>query len=278
MLANPTNGTTRAGRALLRLAILLVIGCETNAVIDDHAAFEKLYIHCVLSPTVTHQKAYLAITRFEKTLQPINDARIGLFGPAGEVALTAVGEGFYEDVRGSLQLTPGATYVLRVTLADGRQLSATTSVPASFAVWHSLPDDTIFARRQDEYSITYRVPTLYVHGAGGWVTQVASYRKQFEGRADYDGGCLTVGDSIPSSERRSYRTTDSGLVGMSYYFAYYDTAFSIYRSQRAFCAYSKMPAELTARRRDDSINIDGGSGVFGSALLDSLHFFIRLEK
>jgi hypothetical protein len=269
--------------ALMVGVILLAVACDTTPVLDDPGAFEKLYVYGVLSPTTAQQTIYLSSTRFENNPMPIDNAQVRIIAPASEVSLAYVGDGIYRDIAGALQAAPGNTYHLRVTLHDGRQISATTTVPANFRVLRPQPGDTVATETISKNNQYIDFTVHWSKSTGGWLTHLIAKLDLLEGSsyAFYDGA--TVRDSLQI--RR-------GLLGASakactIYPAHCDSALSIYTIiTESVCEYEyrgrdliiiscDLRDELRAAYENRSINLEGAFGVFGSAVRDSVRIFFR---
>ncbi|MDZ7261441.1 MAG: DUF4249 domain-containing protein [candidate division KSB1 bacterium] len=258
--------------------ILFTSACSTDPVVVDPSAFEKLYVFGVLSPATKHQEVYLSITQFQGNPRPVKDARVRISGPAGEVSLSYVGDGIYRDQASQLQVMPGSSYRLCATLTDGREISATTTIPSNFKVVSPLPGDTVKAQKWNIYWARYQLPIIWEDSANGWVTLVKIY---YEGFPDFfDGGFLTAADSLVIHQGL-YLPNDIIIKAGILYFTHCDTAFSIYTMLRQ-SAYNEDPsseviAQIRSLYANDRINVNGASGVFGSVVTDSVRFYIRVS-
>jgi hypothetical protein len=265
---------------------LLILSCETKPIVVDPDAFKEIYVYCILSPAADQQTVFISRTEYQKPPQPVTDAQVRIIGPAGETVLLHAGDGFYRDDTGALRVEPGGEYRLRITLKDGRQISAATIVPASFSASHFLSGDTLKAKwvHDEVYGYSYLeiyLPEIYLHAAGGWVTWLEGYYERTDGYYNLNRRCMTTRDTLSSDTLYAYAPTDTSVTGYVYSFTRCDTAMTVYAFWHDVgCFWGEVPQRLIDLRPEDweAINVVGAHGLFGSALRDSLHFAIRVEK
>jgi hypothetical protein len=255
-------------------------------VVVDPSVFSRLYVLGVLSPSVPHQEVYIATSQSEGKPRPVEDAQVWIRGPAGEVELTHVGEGVYRDVAGKLNVEPGKTFNLRARLADGRGITAKTTVPAGFTVLEPTQGDTVLAVPAPESPTLALFTIRWSTDQAGWVTQTAV----FHSTGEYIRDCYSVTDSVRFPFRIPWSANDPLIFPVTIYFANYDTAFSIQTLLRRgpcpddFRRFGLSPAtedlllQVRSTYRDERINVEGAYGVFGSVVRDSVRVYIRLES
>ena len=266
--------------ALLLSALVFLPGCSTDPVIVNPSEFEKLYVLGVLSPQALQQEVYLSVSQLYELPKPVENATVRISSPKGEIHLVHVSNGIYRDLSGKLEVSPGNDYRLLVNMSDGRELSATTRVPTNFQILQPLPGDTIRAHRPDKYSIEFSLPIKWTIGTG-WITQVTIHYQYSEERYDNRDEFITAGDTL-FYRRGTYAPTDTSITGGILYLTHYDSVFSIHQLlQRTISSYD-FPLEtinqLRSKYADDRINVNGAFGVFGSVVVDSVRFHLRVEK
>ncbi|MCI0690595.1 DUF4249 domain-containing protein [candidate division KSB1 bacterium] len=270
----------------LLCTLLPLAACSTDPVVVDPSVFEKLFVFGVLSPSLKQQEIYISTAQFEENPKPVNDAKVRLVGPVGEVGLPAVGNGLYRDLSGILQASPGQRYHLRITLRDGREISGTTAIPAKFRILSPAAGDTFQVEHLSQYTKLIRMQAAWTMASGSWLARVtvqtnssdSSYAVRFYRLTADTSASITSSVATPLGG-----VVDSGFLKVTQY----DSALTIYHLTREYYCldevygnlYSPIPCEIVKRiqasYKNRGVNVDGAYGLFGSVVEDSIHFHIK---
>ena len=269
----------------LTVALGLIMACNSDPIVEP-AAFEKPYVFGILSPSAKQHEIFLSATQFEGNPQPIDDARVRLSGPAGEVTLASVGKGRYRNTAATLQIVPGQTYRLRLTLRDGREITGAVAIPTAFRILHPTPNDTFKIDSVSSFTKSIRIPADWTKATGSWLMQTEAYLGDANDRFIFGFQRLTTNTAeimtigIPSS---SNSTFNSGVLKI----AQFDSAYTIHYLTKNFYCYdgpyrNPLPQitcdeikRLQAAYQNRGLNVTGAYGMFGAVVTDSLRFFIK---
>ncbi len=267
--------------------LLLLAACSTDPVVVDPSAFEKLFVFGILSPSLKQQEIYISISQFEGNPKPVNDAKVRLFGPAGEVGLPAVGNGLYRDLSGMLQASPGQRYQLRITLRDGREITGMTTIPAAFRILSPATGDTFQVEHLSEYTKLIRMQAAWTPARTSWLAQITVHSNSSDG--SYSPLTFYKLTTDTSALVTSSATTPIGgfYVSGVLKVTQYDSALTIYYLTRDYYCFdetsgdlhSPIPCDIVRRIKasyqNRGVNVAGAYGLFGSVVEDSIHFHIK---
>ncbi len=274
-------------RVFLLSTLLPLAACSTDPVVVDPSVFEKLFVFGVLSPSIKQQEIYISTAQFGGNPKPVNDAKVRLAGPVGEVGLPAIGNGLYRDLSGLLHASPGQRYHLRITLRDGREISGITTIPARFRILHPVTGDTFQVEHLSQYTKLVHIQAAWTRASGSWLARVTVQTNSSDGH--YAAGTFyqltaDTSTSITSGVATPWGgVADSGLLKVTQY----DSALTIYNLTRVYYCldevygnlYSPIPCEIVKRiqaaYKNRGVNVDGAYGLFGSVVEDSIRFHIK---
>jgi len=118
--------------------ILLANACSRNPVFDGN--LEHTVVYSVLSPAYEVQTVYLDsginAADFEGTLapglqNPVSGAEVQISTSSGTASFDEVAPGIYQNISQPLELNYGETYHLLVVAPNGRETTARTTIPDS---------------------------------------------------------------------------------------------------------------------------------------------------
>jgi len=270
---------------LLVSSLGLLIACDSDPAADP-AAFEKPYVFGILSPAAKQHEIFLAVAQFQGNPKPIDDARVRLSGPTGEVTLASVGKGRYRNNAATFQVMPGQNYFLHLTLRDGHEITGAVTIPTAFRILRPAPNDTFKIENVSSITKLIRIPTNWTKATGSWLMQTEAYLGDTNDRRIFGFQRLTTNTAeimtigIPSS---SSSTFNSGILKITQF----DSAYSIYYLTKNFYCYDGPYGNpllqftcdeikrLQAAYQNRGLNVTGAYGMFGAVVSDSLRFFIK---
>lgn len=247
-------------RLCISLLLLSTAGCTLNPVGETNA--NKIAVFAVLGPDYPRQKIMLvegtSVIDVEGLYpgeldRPLRGAKVMVSGNHQTIQFTEVSPGLYQDVTTPLQVVAGERYFLEVQDAGGSVLSAYTRVPGAFNF--TTPSD----------SARFGIDTLIFFR---WQGSVAA-------------GIYVLGRNLSECER------DFGGRNFGIYESTRDTQEAIIAWINPFCNSSPDAQTVKVLAYDSSFatyiysvdsngtplrlsNIDGGFGVFGSMVSDSV--------
>jgi len=281
------NQHRRRRNIVLRLAVALglLMACNSDPVVDP-SAFEKPYVFGLLSPSAKQHEIFLSIAQFQGNPQPIDDARVRLSGPTGEVTLASVGKGLYRNNATTLPISPGQTYRLRITRRDGREITGAVTIPTAFRILRPAPNDTFKLESVSSFTKLIRIPANWTKATGSWLMQTEAYVGNTNDRliSGFQRLTTTTSEAVTIGIHSSSGSTfNSGILKITQF----DSAYSIYYLTKNFSCYdgpyrNPLPQitcdeikRLRAAHQNRGLNVTGADGMFGAVVSDSLRFFIK---
>ncbi|MFQ5706097.1 MAG: DUF4249 family protein [bacterium] len=247
----------------LTLLLLLATGCSQNPVVETD--INQLVVRGVLSPEFDHQTILveqgtnILLTdglKQSELAKPVEEAVVIVNSDGREVVFQEVAPGEYQDIATPLNVEPGKTYSLRIQDKQGHQLSAKTTVPGHFEIVLPIEGASYLPSQQIEFK-WQPSPHVGIYAIGLVLPEECAYRFDEERRQfNFVQTTKNTETSIPFVN--SCAADQSAL--RYWRVVAYDSAFAAY--QFGFFLFGDN------RPRDS--NIEGGLGVFGSMVSDSV--------
>ncbi len=249
------------------ILILLTMSCSLDPVGETDAT--KVTVLAVLSPDYVRQTIMLVegTNIFDvdglypsELDHPVQGARMVVRSAKQTVEFTEVSPGLYQDAETQLQVVSGESYFLEVQEADGPELFARTTVPGAFRI--IAPEDSATFVIESEVAFSWQRSS----GAGTYVLG----RNLFECEKEFFGRNFGFYGSFDKTQTKIIAWINifcnSSLQAQTFKVLAYDSSLAAY-------LYSVDSNGAPLQRS----NIDGGLGVFGSMVSDSLTIVVTSQ-
>ncbi len=261
-------------KLLFFLCLLSFQHCNVNPVVSDQDEAEKAFVLSILSPFYQQQTVYVGRSTLGGSPTPIAGSTVIISNAEKEVRLADAGNGFYQDVDSKLTIEAGKRYELVVNLPGGKRLSAHTVVPKTFQIENFSDGDTVIFKDMEE--------AVFINWeySGSALVYISQFSRQSRNTP------FPLPDIILSNHatfRNKDRLTspqnfsnDNRLIRGTAYVTALDTACSFYFFNNQGIGNADIAVHFDSLGLSPySTNVQGGAGVFGSALIDSVALVVR---
>jgi len=268
------------------LVILLVIACDNTLIVTHCDLNEQIVVLSLLSPAFERQEVYVGSALPETPPIDVSGAQVRIQDSTNTYIFKEVQPGLYCDVKGVFKASPGTKYDLYVETPNGKRVYSSTRVPGKFEITSIASGDTLefsnyFSGPPDHVG-SQTIPNVeYRESKCAFIYQLWLFLNDSSFYVPKTPVTLELKCDFPwiSTERDTCIVAFAKLVVFAW-----DSTYSKY------AAYWAMEGGIPARYWTESFsefhknkdycpntqtNIIGGLGIFGSASVASVEFYLK---
>ncbi|MFQ5633606.1 MAG: DUF4249 family protein [bacterium] len=275
--------------------LLLCSRCSTDPIIVDDNLKGDLYVLGILSTGAPYQEVRIFESRPLLQAKGIDNAEVAITSQAATYRLNHIGDGVYRDMGEKIPVLSGASYSLHIQIPEHEKITAQTTVPQALAILAPSNGDTLFLE-PDSMSDQYfqgQVFCSWEKATGAWISQYFHKTVTNNEWSSNYSVCLAHGSTFQSSigyhrlaryELRALKIfisqSDSVLSTYSLiqdFYAFTCNGFDDLRDSESYETFFRLRNDLRQKYPNETVNVQGAKGVFGSVVVDSVEIAIKIR-